>query len=193
MEREFKVNEGELITIFNEKEEITLGGTLMFIFMIPVFWWMLSLIISPIFKLFIEERKVDNYEIFVLVILNLLSYLMRFISFLIEINTDNSIEIHYFNDYLLLNKIPRYFEPTKKGNEVTIKISFELIDYFILKYNRLHIKLKRDENKNYENLNKNTEICFESIVNIMDSTDLKLDKKFRLKKNEIINLLNLKL
>jgi hypothetical protein len=114
--------------------------------------------------LFIEKEKVDDYEIFALLILSLLTYLITFIEFLIEIYTDSPIEINYFNDYLLPNKIPNNFEPTNRDSKVTIKISFELIDYSILEYNRLHIKLKINEIKYYENINKNNRISFTSII-----------------------------
>jgi hypothetical protein len=189
----FILQEGEQITRYHKKEEPTIIEVLSVIIVSPILIYILSSVLFTIIKLIVGQGLIEDYEFNVIIILNIITYLILFILFVIEINTEPSVEIYYFNDYLLITNVPNFYHPSLNFREV--KINFEFIDHFILINGRMKIKL------NYSQINESKfkEINIQSdwinLLDLMKYNDytMIINPKLKLKKRELIGFLNRKL
>lgn len=184
MNKEFKLNEGEQITKFHKKEEYTFWEIISVIFTIFVIILFLSKLINKIFEIEIQM----NFYIYS----HLIIILILIILYLKNVWTENSIEIHYFNDYLLITNIPYNIHVSLYNSDV--KLNYESIEYFMLKEGRMKIEINDSEinKRKFTKINGQDKLYELSDLKFYD-INMIIHPRFKSKKVEFIDFLNKKL
>ena len=183
MNKEFKLNEGEQITKFHKKEEYTFWEIIPMIFVLTfLITWILPKLIYKIFEM---EIQMNFYIYSNLIIL----FLILIILYLKNVWTENSIEIHYFNDYLLITNIPYNIHVSRYNSDV--KLNYESIEYFMLKEGRMKIEINDSEinESKFKKINSKYKLSDLKFYDI----NIIIHPRFKSKKVEFIDFLNKKL